>query len=52
MNVYKWIIIALYIVSTIVTISSIGKPRAPLTPGVVAVITVINLGVIALVVAA
>lgn len=42
MNAYKIALLAMYVVSALVMVSTIGKPRKPLTPGTAAVSLVVT----------
>lgn len=52
MNWQKWALIAWLTFGAIVSVTQIGKPKKPTTPGVAAISLVLTLGVIALVVTA
>lgn len=46
MSVFLYTLIALYALSIVINIATVGKPRRPMTPGLAAATTVINAGII------
>lgn len=46
MQVLAWILIGLFSFGTVVTVTQVGKPREPITPGSAVVSTLINLALI------
>ena len=52
MNWQKWVLVVTYLLSTLLTIGTVGKKREAITPGVAVAATIANLLLIALVVTA
>lgn len=42
MNWYLWFLAAFFLMSTVVTVSMVGKPRKPTTAGIAAAVVIID----------
>jgi hypothetical protein len=49
MNIYAWILVGAFVLSTLVSIGTIGKPRDPITPGMAVGVTILNAVFVALI---
>jgi len=49
MNIYAWIVVGFFLFGLLTNILLIGKPREPLTPGMVAVSALLQFGLVTLV---
>lgn len=52
MNVYKWIVIVLEVLSALAIVGTTGKPRATVTPGAAVLTIIVTAGLVLLVVLA
>lgn len=46
MSVVLWVVVALFVVSAVLTVTLIGKPRKPMTPAAAAVVISFQLAIV------